>query len=157
MALNLGYHNFPHDSLNYFDNFQLIWAVALHQGFSFGAGPSSERSFDSSHIKSFTLVRRAVISQMTFRHQMIDNQPMYETLPKLEKEKFRAAAFSYYAHLLLLENTKNSELMEHYGPVLFTLWFIRNTIQDLFRCHRPQKVKQMDLVIAHLRKARRGN
>ena len=55
MALNLGYHNFPHDSLNYFDNFQLIWAVALRLGFSFGAGPSEQQSF--------TLVRRAVISQ----------------------------------------------------------------------------------------------
>ena len=88
---------------------------------------------------------------------MIDNQPNYEALPKLEKEKIRAAAFSYYAHLLLLENTKHSELMEHYGPFFSHFGSSGTLLKTFSAVIGPQKVKQMDLVIAHLRKARRGN
>ena len=88
---------------------------------------------------------------------MIDKQPKYETLPKLEKEIFSAAAFSYYAHLLLLENTKNSELMEHYGPFFSHFGSSGTLLKTFSAVIGPQKAKQMDLVIAHLRKARRGN
>jgi len=141
--LDLGYHNFPHDSLNYFDNFQLIWAVAMRLGFSFGAGPSSKIIHIGATSRYLT---------ETFKHQMIDNQPIYEALPKLEKEKFRAAAFSYYAHLLLLENTKHSELVEHYGP-FFTHFGSSGTLLKTFSAViGPEKVKQMDLVITQLRK-----
>src|SRR5262249_11403805 len=77
MALNLGYHNFPHDSLDYFDNFQLIWAVALHEGFSFGAGPLKRtllgrRRYRIIHIGAASLYR---IDE--FRDQTIDNLPKY--------------------------------------------------------------------------------
>ena len=148
MDLNLGYHNFPHDSLDYFDNFQLIWAVALRQGFSFGGGPSNSIIHIGATSRYLT---------ESFKHQMIDNQPTYEVLPKLEKEKMRAAAFSYYAHLLLLENTKHPELMEQYGPFFSHLGSSGTLLKTFSAVIGAEKVKQMDLVIAHLRKARRGH
>ena len=157
MDLNLGYHNFPHDSLNYFDNFQLIWAVALHQGFSFGAGPSRRTLLGRRPSRIIHIGATSRYLTDTFRHQMIDNMPKYETLPKLRKEIFHAAAFSYYAHLLLLENTKNSVLMEHYGPFFSHFGSSGTLLKTFSAVIGPQKVKQMDLVIAHLRKARRSN
>jgi len=140
--LNLGYHNFPHESLNYFDNFQLIWALALHQGFTFGSGPLDKLI----HVGAGS----GYLSDAT-RDQMIVNLPKYEALSKLEKEKLRAALFSYYAHLVLLENTKNLELVRHYGPFFSRLGSSRTFLKTISDVISPQKVKQMDLLIAHLK------
>jgi hypothetical protein len=154
-GLKLGYHNFPHDSLNYFDNFQLIWAMAFHHGFSFGAGPPSSRRLPG--VPQYRIVHvGAAASYLTeeFRDYMMQKHNKYELLSKLEKEKFRAAAFSYYAHLLLLENTKNSELKDRYGP-FFSPLGLSETILDTFgSVISPHKVKEMDLVIERLRKTR---
>ena len=85
---------------------------------------------------------------------MIVNLPKYEALSKLEKEKLRAALFSYYAHLVLLENTKNLELVRHYGPFFSRLGSSRTFLKTISDVISPQKVKQMDLLIAHLKISR---
>ena len=152
-ALNLGYHNFPHDSLGYFDNFQLIWAMALYQGLSFGAGPTRmllNRPYRIVHVGA---AHNYLTEQ--FRDQMIDNKNKYEMLPKLEKEKFRAAVFSYYAHSLLLENTNITELKERYCPFFSYFGGAKNIFKTFGAFMSPQKIKEMDLVIGRLRTARR--
>ena len=142
-ALKLGYDNFPHDSLNYFDTFQLIWAMAFHQGFSFRA--LSMPGADEAGI--FHIGAGAGYLTEDLRDKMIRDQSKYEFLSKLDKEKVRAAAFSYYAHSLLLENTKNSELKHHYGPFFSPLGGSSKILEIFGSVISPQKVKEINLVI----------
>ncbi len=155
-SLNLGYHNFPHDTVNYFDNFQLIWAMAFHQGFSFAAGPQAR----TAPIRRQNSIIHVGASSMFFneesREVMIRNQNRYEQLPKLQKERFRAAAFSYYAHSLMLENTSSSELRERYLPFFAPLGGSKEILSTFGSAISPEKVKDMDLVIRALRARRRG-
>jgi hypothetical protein len=155
-VLNLGYHNFPHDTVNYFDNFQLIWAMAFHQGFSFAAGPPSTRTARGGRQNRIVHVgASSMFLTEESRNAMIRNQNKYEHLSKLEKERFRAAAFSYYAHLLMLESTNSSELREHYLPFFAPLGGSEEILNTFGSAISPEKVKDMDLVIRALRKTRR--
>lgn len=141
-ALNLGYHNFPHVTLNYFDTFQLIWALALHEGFTFAAG----RPYKIIHVGAGS----GYLSEAT-RDKIIDNLPRYEALSRLEQEKLRSAVFSYYAHLILLENTKSLELIKHYGPFFSHLGPSGTFLKAISGAVSPHKVKEMDLLISHLK------
>lgn len=154
-ALNFGYHNFPHDTVNYFDNFQLIWAMAFHLGFSFGGGlPSTGTVLGVRQNRIVHVGATSMFLSEDSRDKIIRNQNKYELLSKLGQERFRAAAFSYYAHLLMLENTNNSELKDRYLP-FFSPFGGSGTILNTFRSViSPEKVKEMDLVIRELRKAR---
>ena len=115
--LHLGYHNFPHASLNYFDTFQLIWAMAMYRGFSFGVGPAPRRTGSGTPESNIAHIG-AGASYLTaeFRDAMGKKIETYELLSQLERERLHAAAFSYYAHIRLLENTNSVELKDRYGP-----------------------------------------
>ena len=140
--LNLGYHNFPHDTLNYLDNFQLIWAIGLHRGLSFGVRPQGKITHVGAGNNYLT---------DAWRDQIINNLPQYKNLPRLEQEKLGAALFAYYAHLLLLEDTKSVELKEHYLQFFLPFGSSGTLLKTISNVVSPYKVKDLDLVIARLK------
>lgn len=152
-ALNLGYHNFPHDSLNYFDNFQLIWAMALHHGFAFAGGPSPTQTLPAQQHRIVHVGGAHSYLTEEFRDEMKHKQNNYELLSKLEKEKLRAAAFSYYTHLLLLEHTNRSELIDRYGPFFSPFGTSENILKTFETVISPHKVNELNSVIGLLREA----
>lgn len=154
-ALKLGYHNFPHDSLNYFDNFQLIWAMALHDGFKFAEGPPPQQTLAGT--QQYRIVHvGAAHSYLTedFRDEMMLRYENYERNSKLEKEQLRAAAFSYYTHMLLLENTHHRELIDGYGPFFTPFGSSQNVLRTFAAIISPQKVEELNSVIARLGEAK---
>ena len=154
-SLGLGRHNYPHESLGYFDNFQLIWAVALHEGLTFGRGPSARRVFGRQSPAMVHVGAGSDYLNDAFRDSMTSQLARYDDLPQLEKEKFGAAAFAYYAHLLLFENSLFPELKERYMPFFAPFGTSREFLNTFRSKLRAGRVKEIDITIRRLRWARR--
>jgi hypothetical protein len=150
-SLGLGYGNFPHASLDYFDNFQLIWAMAMHAGMPLGRVQTLDE-----HGRERIVHIGAGHNYMTaaFRDGMRDNLAVYQQLPQLELEKLRAAAFSYYSHLRLLETSVSEELRERYLPFFAPC----GTSQDLLETYRSilnmKRVSQVNTAVDAVRRLR---
>jgi hypothetical protein len=155
-SLGLGHDNYPHESLGYFDTFQLIWAMALYEGLTYGRGPSARRFLGWQGRNMVHVGAGSDYLTDTFRDSMTSQLAHYDGLPQLEKQKFNAAVFAYYAHLLLLENSGFYELKERYMPFFVPF----GTSQEFLNTFRSRvsagRVKEMDLTIQRLRRARHG-
>ena len=153
--LHLGYHNFPHASLNYFDTFQLIWAMAMYRGFSFGVGPAPRRTGSGTPESNIAHIG-AGASYLTaeFRDAMPAKMNRYESLSQLEKERLHAAAFSYYAHMRLLEDSDSIELKNRYGPFFLPLGDAASVLKTFAPVISRTRVEDMELVVRALQKMR---
>jgi hypothetical protein len=151
-ALNLGHHNHPHRSLDYFDNFQLIWAMAIRGGLVFTQGRKGRLHGSDDGIVHVG-AGHAYLRE-DFRDRMVESLRNYQDLPQLEKEKLHAAAFCHYAHLILLENLAIDELTQRYLPFFAVYESSRELLETFKTVISPPKVAQMDLVIREARRRR---
>jgi len=156
--LNLGYHNFPHPSLNYFDNFQLIWAMAMHERIPFGRVPTMHGQGAVCSERVVHVGAGHAYLTEPYRDSMVENLRTYDRLSQLEREMLRAAAFCHYAHLRLLETSESDVLRQRYLPFFSTY----DGSQGVRRCFRslirPADIEKMEIVVeaAQRREERRG-
>jgi hypothetical protein len=78
----------------------------------------------------------------------------YELLSQLERERLHAAAFSYYAHIRLLENTNSVELKDRYGPFYVPLGDSASVLKNFGSVISRARVEEMELVLRVLQKIR---
>jgi hypothetical protein len=154
-TLNLGYGNFPHESLGYFDDFQLIWAMAIYEGLTFRRTPGrSLFGWPKYRIAHVGAGDRYLTEE--FRDRMIESLRSYETLGQLDQEILAAAAFSYYVHMLLLENTESEELRQAYMPFFSACGTSRNLLQTFGSIMHPRRVEEMDGVVREMRRRKKS-
>ena len=91
-----------------------------------------------------------------FRDRMIENLRSYETLRQLDQEILAAAAFSYYVHMLLLENTESEELRQTYMPFFSACGASRNLLQTFGSIMYPRRIEEMDAVVREMRRRKRS-
>lgn len=145
--LNLGYRNFPHASLDYFDNFQLIWAMAMHERIPFGRVPTRHgRGADRSERVVHIGAGHAYLTR-PYRDSMMKSLASYGDLSRLEREKLRAAAFCHYAHLRLLEASESDVLRRHYLPFFSTYEGSRGVRQGFRSLINPDNIRKLDVVV----------
>lgn len=153
-ALGFGYHNFPHRSLSYFDNFQLIWATALAEGLTFGR-IRVEKRWTFRRERRWRIVHvGAGHNYLTreYRDGMAANLSDYDRLPLLEQEKLRAAAFSHYAHLLLLEHSSSDALRARYLPFFSVYEGARDVLRGFGSLIEPARGRQLEFVVEEVRR-----
>ena len=145
--LNLGYRNFPHPSLNYFDNFQLIWAMAMYERIPFGRVPTMQgRSAARSERVVHVGAGHAYLTE-PYRDSMAESLRRYGRLPQLEKEKLRAAAFCHYSHLRLLEASASDVLRRRYLPFFSAYEGSQGVAQRFRSLIKPADIAKMDIVV----------
>jgi hypothetical protein len=150
-ALGLGPRNFPHAALDYFDTFQLIWAMAMHEGLTFGRGPAAGAA--GSHDPNIVHVG-AGSNCLTkdVRDGLAQRLSAYGAISQLEKEKLCSRSFSYYAHMRLLENSRSDELRGQYLPFYRPLG-TAETFLDAFRSMiQPRQIEDIDRTIEAVRR-----
>jgi hypothetical protein len=87
---------------------------------------------------------------------MIESLRSYETLRQLDREILAAAAFSYYVHMLLLENTDSEELRQAYMPFFSACGTSRNLLQTFGSIMHPRRVEEMDGVVREMRRRKKS-
>jgi hypothetical protein len=146
--LNFGYHHFPHPSLNYFDNFQLIWAMAMYERIPFGRVPTMQgRGARVVHVGA----GHAYLTE-PYRDSMAESLRSYDRLPRLEREKLRAAAFCHYSHLRLLEASESDVLRRHYLPFFSTYEGSQGIAQRFRSLINPADIEKMEIVVEETRR-----
>jgi hypothetical protein len=156
--LNLGYRNFPHPSLNYFDNFQLIWAMAMHERIPFRRVPTMHgRGAAWSERVVHVGAGHAYLTE-PYRDSMMESLRSYDRLSQLEREKLCAAAFCHYAHLRLLEASGSDVLRRRYLPFFFTYDGSQGVGQRFRSLINPADIEKLEIVVEETqrREERRG-
>jgi hypothetical protein len=145
--LNLGYRNFPHASLNYFDNFQLIWAMAMHERIPFGRLPTTHGQGAARSERVVHIGAGHAYLTRPYRDSMMKSLGSYDDLSRLEREKLCAAAFCHYAHLRLLEASESEVLRRHYLPFFSTYEGSRGVRQSFRPLINPDNIKKLEVVV----------
>jgi hypothetical protein len=154
--IHLGYDNFPHRSLNYFDNFQLIWAMALHDGVPFRRVRTTRRLgrlFKRLRYRIIHVGAGTYYLTEDYRDGMERDLRVYNELSQLDRERLHAAAFSQYAHMRLLENSTSEELRESYLPFFSVYGSSDGLLQRFGSLISLRKKEQMDLVVRAARRS----
>ena len=156
--LNLGYRNFPHASLNYFDNFQLIWAMAMHERIPFGRMPTTHGRGAACAERVVHIGAGHAYLTKPYRDSMMKSLWSYDRLSQLEREKLHAAAFCHYAHLMLLEASESDVLRQRYLPFFSTYDGSQGVRQRFRSLIKSADVEKMEIVVeaAQRREERQG-
>ncbi|MEM7166399.1 MAG: hypothetical protein AAF581_13105 [Planctomycetota bacterium] len=153
-ALGFGYQNFPHDSMDYFDNFQLLWGIAMANGFTF-LQPRQLRRWSRIRGRRFRVVHvGAGHNYLTdeWRDQMPARLAAYSELSQLDQEKLRAAAFCHYAHLVILEHSDDDELRQRYLPFFGNYEDSSGVLQQFGSVISGPSREKMEVLVQHLRR-----
>jgi hypothetical protein len=157
---NFGYHNFPHRALDYFDNFQLIWAMAMHDRIPFKRVATSRRRGFLFGKRMHSLVHVGAGHRFLnedYRDAMVETLRNLDNLPRLEREKLHAAVFAYFAHLILLENIDDEELRDQYMPFFSVYESATEVVRRFGRLIDPRRVAEMHAVIEEAGRRKAAN
>jgi len=148
--LKLGYSNFPHKSLSYFDNFQLIWATAMSDHLSFSRRKSQSRQFFISkkiHYRIIHLGAGSAYLNAAYRDSMMESLSIYKNISQLDRENLHAAACNHYAHLLLLEHSDSEELKDRYLPFFSVYKNSQDVLQKFGSLMHSSRINQMNFIV----------
>jgi hypothetical protein len=142
--------------LSYFDNFQLMWAMAMRGRLLFTQGRKRRLRGRSEYRIVHVGAGHAYVGEQ-FRDRMIESLRNYEGFSLIEKERLHAAALSHYAHLILLENLAVEELRQRCLPFFAVYGSSRDVMETFGAAMSPPKIALMDLVIKEARRRTRTN
>ena len=154
--LNLGYHNFPHPSLNYFDNFQLTWAMAMYERIPFGRVPTMQGQGAAWSERVVHVGAGHAYLTEPYRDSMVENLRRYDRLSQLEREMLHAAAFCHYAHLRLLEASESDVLRQRYLPFFSTYEGSQEVVQRFRSLINPADIEKMEIVVKETQRREKG-